>query len=111
MVFYGVDQSKMPPNVNVKQKLTGFLDFVSSPVCHVPVSRSKYHVILIDPDNPFMWQIMWQIIPKVMWQVPKNDRLTDTDGQINPLIVRASAAKNNFSKMMIYNFIFDMFEV
>ena len=52
MVFYRVDQSKMPLNVNVKQKLTGFLDFVSSPVCHVPVSRtSKCHVIVIDPDN------------------------------------------------------------
>ena len=41
MVLYRVDQSRMPRNVNVKQKLTGFLDFVSSPVCHVPVSRSK----------------------------------------------------------------------
>ena len=51
MVFYRVDQSKMPLNVNVKQKLTGFLDFVSSPVCHVSVSRtSKCHVIVIDPD-------------------------------------------------------------
>ena len=75
MVFYRVDQSEMPPNVNVKQKLTGFLDHLRSVTCP-NVSRSKKcHVMVIDPDY-----VTDHVTNYTIGHVTstKNDRLTDT---------------------------------